>query len=68
MIRRIENLFVQAVPDSVGWSSLIHSVQEHKLKVHVDRIFPFTAEGVAEAHRNNEAGGKQGQLLISWSR
>ncbi|CAM4326182.1 NADP-dependent oxidoreductase [Paenibacillus typhae] len=68
VVRGIENLFVQAVPDSAGWSSLIRSVQEHKLKVHVDQFFPFTAEGVAEAHRTNEAGGKKGQLLISWNR
>ncbi|MFB5265321.1 NADP-dependent oxidoreductase [Paenibacillus enshidis] len=62
-IRGIEALFVRPQPSNSDWSSLIRYVQEQKLKVHIDRIFPFTAKGVAEAHQAGEAS-KKGQLLI----
>jgi NADPH:quinone reductase-like Zn-dependent oxidoreductase len=67
-IRGIEAQFVRPEPNSSDWSSLIRNVQEQKLKVHIDRIFPFSAKGVAEAHHVSPAGRKKGQLLISWDR
>ncbi|MBT2761258.1 NADP-dependent oxidoreductase [Paenibacillus sp. ISL-20] len=68
IVRGIENLFVQVDPHPSDWLSLIRYVQEHKLKIYVERVFPFSYEGVVEAHQINEIGGKKGQLLISWNR
>ncbi|MBW7456835.1 NADP-dependent oxidoreductase [Paenibacillus sepulcri] len=64
-IRGIEAQFVRPEPNSSDWSSLMRNVQDKKLKVHIERIFPFSAEGIAEAHRASAAGRKKGQLLIA---
>ncbi|RED63299.1 NADP-dependent oxidoreductase [Cohnella lupini] len=68
IIRGIEALFVRVAPNGSDWASLIRLVKEQKLKVHIDRIFPFSAEGAAEAHRSSAAGGKKGQMLMAWNR
>lgn len=66
--RGIEARFVRVEPNRSDWLSLIRQVQDQQLKVHIDRIFPFNAEGIAEAHRASGTGGKKGQLLIARDR
>lgn len=62
-MRGIEAQFVRPQPSESDWSSLIRYVQEQKLRIHIDQTFPFTAQGVAEAHQAG-AASKKGQLLI----
>jgi len=45
-------------------AAIVHSVQEQKLKVHVNGIFPFTAQGINEAYRQSEIDPKRGKLVI----
>lgn len=67
-VRGIEAQFVRVNPNRSDWLSLIRKVQDQKLKVHIDRIFPFNAKGITEAHRASETRGKKGQLLIARDR
>lgn len=63
-IRGIEAQFAYIVPNHRDLAAIIHSVEEQKLKVHVDGLFPFTVEGIADAHRQNETNPKRGKLVI----
>ncbi|MEC0244565.1 NADP-dependent oxidoreductase [Paenibacillus chitinolyticus] len=60
-IRAIESQFAYIEPNPSDLATIVQSVQEHKLKVHVDGIFPFTAEGIAEAYHHKH---KKGKLVI----
>lgn len=65
MIRGIEAHAANIEPNRRDLAAIVQSVQEHKLKAHVEGIFPFTAQGIAEAqHKYNESKQKRGVLVI----
>jgi NADPH:quinone reductase-like Zn-dependent oxidoreductase len=63
-IRGIEAQFAYIEPNRVDLTSIIRQVRENKLKVHVDEIFPYTAEGIAGAHSHYETRQHKGKLVI----
>ncbi|MET8610748.1 NADP-dependent oxidoreductase [Streptomyces misionensis] len=50
-------------PDPVALRSLVGLVEQGRLRVHVQRTFPF--ERVADAHRLLDAGHLQGKLVLT---
>lgn len=53
-VRGIEAQFAYIEPNPRDLASIIQQVREHKLKVHVEEIFPFTMQGIVEAHNHYE--------------
>jgi NADPH:quinone reductase-like Zn-dependent oxidoreductase len=50
-------------PDPVGLRALVDLVEQGRLRVHVQRTFPF--ERVADAHRLLDAGHLRGKLVLT---
>jgi NADPH:quinone reductase-like Zn-dependent oxidoreductase len=65
-LRGIDAQFAYIVPNPHDLEAIVHSIQEHKLRVHMDEIFPFSAEGVTAAHHYMETKGKRGKIVIQW--
>lgn len=63
-MRGIDAQFFHAEPNCSDLTAIVRSFQEHKLKVHVDGVFPFTARGIAEAYRQSEIHPKRGKIVI----
>lgn len=67
-IRGIEAQFVHIQPNRDDLrddlEAIVRRVQEQKLQVHVNGIFPFTAQGINEAYRQSEIDPKRGKLVI----
>ncbi|MFE5321877.1 NADP-dependent oxidoreductase [Paenibacillus sp. NPDC056579] len=63
-IRGIEAQYVHVQPNHSDFSAIVRIVEEQKLKVHVDGVFPFTAQGIAEAHHQSESKHKRGKVVI----
>lgn len=63
-IRGIEAQFAYIEPSRSDLASIIRQVRENKLKVHVDEFFPFTAQGITEAHDHYETRKFRGKLVI----
>ncbi len=60
-IRGIESQFVHAEPNRDDLVSILQTVHEQKLKVHLSGIFPFTSQGLSEAYRKCETNPKRGK-------
>ncbi|MFD1908392.1 NADP-dependent oxidoreductase [Paenibacillus rhizoplanae] len=63
-VRGIEAQFAYIEPNPRDLASIIQQVREHKLKVHVEEIFPFTMQGIVEAHNHYETRKVRGKLVI----
>ncbi len=67
-VRGIEARFVHIQPDRddlrAALQAIIRRVQEQTLKVHVNEIFPFTAQGIMEAYRRSDIDPKRGKIVI----
>ncbi|NQX48436.1 NADP-dependent oxidoreductase [Paenibacillus tritici] len=63
-VRGIEAQFAYIEPNREDLSAIVRQVSENRLKVHVDKIFPFTIQGVTGAHAHYEAGKYRGKLVI----
>lgn len=63
-VRGIEAQFAYIEPNPRDLASIIQQVREHKLKVHVEEIFPFTMQGIIEAHNHYETRKVRGKLVI----
>lgn len=67
-IRGIKAQFVHIQPNRDDLrddlEAIVRRVQEQKLKVYVNGIFPFTAQGISEAYRQSEIDPKRGKIVI----
>lgn len=63
-VRGIEAQFAYIEPNPKDLASIIQQVREHKLKVHVEEIFPFTMQGIVGAHNHYETRKVRGKLVI----
>ncbi|MFM9280964.1 NADP-dependent oxidoreductase [Paenibacillus jiagnxiensis] len=64
-VRGIDARFFQAVPNRADFEAIVRSMQEGKLKIHIEDTFPFTAQGLLQAYRKSEAQQKRGKVIIS---
>ena len=63
-VRRIESKFTHVQPSHEVFISLLQRVQEQKLKVHVDKEFPFTLEGIIDGYNKSQIQPRKGKLII----
>ncbi|WP_341347049.1 NADP-dependent oxidoreductase [Paenibacillus sp. FSL H3-0469] len=63
-VRGIEAQFAYIEPNPRDLASIIQQVREHKLKVHVEEIFPFNMQGIVDAHNHYETRKIRGKLVI----
>jgi len=56
--------FVVVLPNRDELVKIVQWVQEQKLKVHIDRIFPLTETALIEAHRIIETKHARGKLVV----
>ncbi|OMD46231.1 Zn-dependent oxidoreductase [Paenibacillus borealis] len=63
-VRNIEPIFFQANPNRFDLNDISIKMQEEKLKIHVDQIYPFTANGLFDAYRKSEQQPKRGKIVI----
>ncbi|WP_251036122.1 MULTISPECIES: NADP-dependent oxidoreductase [Paenibacillus] len=64
LIRGIDAQFALITPGAGDWEAFIQWIQTNKLDIHVDHVFPFTGQGVAEAHEYYDTRNKRGKLVI----
>ncbi|WP_405155419.1 NADP-dependent oxidoreductase [Paenibacillus sp. FSL K6-0108] len=64
LIRRIDAQFALITPTANDWEAFIYWIQTNKLDIHVDNVFPFTRQGVAEAYEYDDTRNKRGKLVI----
>lgn len=63
-VRGIEARFAFIEPNPYDLAALLQCVREQKLQVHIDKVFPFSAQGVAEGHLHFDTKPKRGKTVI----
>lgn len=64
VVRGIEARFAYIEPNAKDLASIIRQVHEHKLRAHIEEIFPFTVQGISAAHLLYESRKVRGKLVI----
>ncbi|MEK3759380.1 NADP-dependent oxidoreductase [Paenibacillus sp. FSL P4-0338] len=63
-VRDIDSVFFQTRPNRADLETIIRNIQDEKLRIHVDEIYPFTAQGLYQAYRKSEMQPKRGKIVI----
>lgn len=63
-IRGIDAQFALISPNVNDWEAFTQWIQTHELDIHVDNVFPFTRQGVAEAHKYYDTRNMRGKIVI----
>ncbi|MRN53928.1 NADP-dependent oxidoreductase [Paenibacillus monticola] len=64
-VRDIDSIFFQARANRADLESIIRNIQDEKFHIHVDEMYPFTAQGLYQAYRKSEMQPKRGKIVIS---
>ncbi|ASR48865.1 Zn-dependent oxidoreductase [Paenibacillus kribbensis] len=64
-VRGIDARFFQARPNRADFEAIVHHIQKNKLNIHIDKTYPFTAQGLFQAYRKSEELPKRGKIVIS---
>jgi NADPH:quinone reductase-like Zn-dependent oxidoreductase len=62
--RNIEGYFFQSVPNNSDFSKIIDWIKNEELKIHIDKLYPFTAQGIEEAYLSSKKT-KKGRIGIT---
>ncbi|WOZ40813.1 zinc-binding dehydrogenase [Paenibacillus polymyxa] len=57
--------FFQAKPNRADFEAIVRQIQKNKLNIHIDKTYPFTAQGLLQAYRKSEELQKRGKIVIS---
>lgn len=60
--RGIDTGFTLVEPDRLGLTALVRLVEEGRLRVQIDSVYPLTE--AAEAHRRGETNGASGKIVL----
>ncbi|WP_405113352.1 zinc-binding dehydrogenase [Paenibacillus sp. FSL K6-1217] len=63
-ISGIDAQFALITPGASDWEAFIDWIQANKLHVYVEDVFPFTRQGVADAHEYYDTQNKRGKIVI----
>ncbi|MGX1826759.1 NADP-dependent oxidoreductase [Paenibacillus taichungensis] len=63
-IRGIDAQFALISPNVNDWEAFTQWIQTNKIDIHVDNVFPFTRQGVAEAHKYYDTRNMRGKIVI----
>lgn len=64
-VRGIDSVFFQGRPNRADFESIVCKIQDGKFNIHVDGVYPFTAQGLYQAYRKSEMQPKRGKIVIS---
>lgn len=64
-VREIDSIFFQGSPKGADLDSIVCKIQDKKFNIHVDGVYPFTAQGLYQAYRKSEMQPKRGKIVIS---
>ncbi|EHS59141.1 NADP-dependent oxidoreductase [Paenibacillus sp. Aloe-11] len=64
-VRGIDARFFQAKPNRTDFEAIVRQIQKNKLNIHIDKTYPFTAQGLFQAYRKSEELPKRGKIVIS---
>jgi len=64
-VREIDSIFFQGRPNRADLESIVNKIQDETFNIHVDGVYPFTAQGLQQAYRKSEMQPKRGKIVIS---
>ncbi|WP_068498274.1 NADP-dependent oxidoreductase [Paenibacillus kribbensis] len=64
-VRGIDARFFQARPNRADFEAIVRHMQKNQLNIHIDKTYPFTAQGLLQAYRKSEELPKRGKVVIS---
>lgn len=65
MERNIEAYFFQSKPNHSDFEKIVNWIERQELQIHIDKTYPFSANGITEAYSHSKKQPKKGRILVS---
>jgi NADPH:quinone reductase-like Zn-dependent oxidoreductase len=65
MERNIKAYFFQSKPNHSDFEKIVNWIKMKELKIHIDKKFPLSSQGVEEAYNNSKKQSKKGRISVS---